>query len=108
MQARDATRVEMALAYDPSLLQGTDVTAGSLLTLDGANVGVERGLEPGRVRVTFNRLTGVSGSGVVASVALRGLRPGTASLAVESLTVTTASGVARPAPPAPARIVVLP
>ena len=108
MQAREVNRVDLALVYDPALLEALDVSSGSLLTLDGASVGVERGLEPGRVRVSFTRVTGVTGSGVVASVSLRGLRPGTASLAVESLTVTTPGGSGRPAPPAPARIVVLP
>ena len=37
-----------------------DVSTGSLLTLDGAAVGRERGLESGRVRARFQRATGAS------------------------------------------------
>ena len=63
MGVQDLTGVELALAYDPALLEAVDVSPGSLLTLDGVPVGAERGLESGRVRARFQRATGPAGSG---------------------------------------------
>jgi general secretion pathway protein D len=108
MGAREVTAVEMVLAYDASLVEALDVVPGSLLTLDGARVVTQRNLEPGRVTASLTRPTGVSGSGVVASLTLRATQPGTASLALASIVLRTSSGTDQPAVPAPARVVVTP
>jgi len=108
MGAREVSRVELVLVYDPTLIEAVDLTSGSLLTLDGARVGVEQNLEPGRTRAVFTRPTGVTGSGVIASLSFRALRPGTATIAVATLALTTGGGTEAPAAPAPASIVVVP
>jgi hypothetical protein len=85
-----------------------DVTTGSLLTVDGANVGIEKGMEPGRVRASLARATGVSGSGAVATFTFRGVGAGRSPLSLESLMVRTTNGVQEVLVPGPARIVVSP
>jgi general secretion pathway protein D len=105
MGVQDLTAVALSLTYDPAVVEAVEVSPGSLLTLDGASVGAERGLETGRVRATFRRGTGTAGSGVVASVTFRGIRAGSSPIRVETLQVTTGgNGVAGNA--APARITV--
>jgi Flp pilus assembly secretin CpaC len=94
MGAQGLTGVDLVVTYDPTLVEATDVAAGSLLTLDGAQVAAERNLERGRVRARFTRLAGTSGSGVVASIGFRGLRAGVATLTVERLDLTSGSGTA--------------
>jgi len=106
--ARDIQGIELTLAWDAALAEVTDVAAGSLLSLDGVPVAAERALEVGLARVKFSRATGVTGSGAVAAVTLRGLKPGSGSLLVESLTLVRGGGTERPAPPAPGRLVVAP
>jgi general secretion pathway protein D len=106
MGVRDLLSAEVVLTYDPSMLEITDVMAGSLLTLDGAPVGAERAMEAGRIRARFTRAEGTTGSGAVVAVTMKGLRAGTAIVAVESLSLVTAAGTERPGPPAPGRIVV--
>jgi general secretion pathway protein D len=108
MNARDLTGLEAVLTYDPAILEAVDVAPGTLLTLDGAAVGVDRGLEAGRVRTRLTRATGVAGSGMVAAIAFRGLRPGPAVITVESLTFTTVTGTERASVAGPARITVTP
>jgi hypothetical protein len=105
---RDVTGVELTVAWDAALAEVTDVAAGSLLSLDGVPVAAERALELGRARVKFSRATGVTGSGAVAALTLRGLKPGSGSLLVESLVLVHSGGSERPAPPAPGRLVVAP
>jgi general secretion pathway protein D len=102
---QDLTSVVLALTYDPVLLEAVDVSAGSLLTLDGQPVGAERGLETGRVRARFQRTTGTAGSGVVASVTFRGLKAGSSAVRVESLNLVTAGRSTTPVV-APGRITV--
>jgi general secretion pathway protein D len=106
--ARDVTGVELTVAWDPALAEVTDVSAGSLLSLDGVAVGAERALEVGRARVKFSRASGVTGSGAIAALTLRGLKPGSGALVVESLSLVHAGGSERPATPAPGRLVVAP
>ena len=106
--ARDVVSAEITLAWDPALAQVTDVAAGSLLTLDGSPVSVERAIDEGRARVRFSRAAGASGSGAVAAITVRGLKPGSGSLVVESLVLGRGAGPERPAPPAPARLLVAP
>jgi len=106
--ARDLTGVELTVVWDAALAEVTDVAAGSLLSLDGVPVGAERALEPGRARVKFSRASGVTGSGAVAALTLRGLTPGSGTLVVESLSLVHSGGSERPAPPAPGRLVVAP
>ncbi len=89
MGVQDLTAVDLAVAYDPAILEAVDVTAGSLLTLDGQPVAAERGLETGRVRARFARTVGTAGSGVVASITFRALKAGSSTLSVQSLSVTT-------------------
>ncbi len=106
--ARDLRSVEAVFVYDPALLEAVDVVPGSLLTLDGANVGSEKTLESGRARIRFTRGAATAGSGVVAVVTLRGLRPGAAPLRVESLILGTGGTADRPVAPPPGRLVVTP
>jgi hypothetical protein len=108
MNARDLTGLEAVLTFDPAILEAVDVAPGTLLTLDGAAVGVDRGIEAGRVRARLTRTTGVAGSGMVASIAFRGLRPGPAVITVESLSFTTMTGTERAPVTGPARITVTP
>jgi len=104
--ARDVQSVEVTLTWDPALVEVTDVTAGSLLTLDGSAVGAERALEGGHARVRFSRSGGTSGSGAVAAITLKGLRAGSGSVSVESIVLGRGGATDRPAPPAPGRVVV--
>ena len=106
--ARDVTGVELTVAWDAALAEVTDVAAGSLLSLDGVAVLAERAIEVGRARVKFSRATGVTGSGAIVALTLRGLKPGSGSLVVESLSLVHAGGSERPATPAPGRLVVAP
>jgi general secretion pathway protein D len=106
--ARDVQSVEIALAWDPALVELTDVGAGSLLTLDGSPVSVDRALETGRARVRFSRAGGASGSGAVAAITMKGLKAGSGSIVVESLALGRGGSTERPAPPAPGRVMVAP
>ncbi len=107
--ARDVQSIDMTLSYDPSVVHVTDVSAGSLLTLDGKPVGKQQALEVGTVRVRLTRASGASGSGAVAALTVRGLKAGSAVLGIESLTVGRAGGATEQPPlPAPARVVVTP
>jgi len=92
MGVQDLRGVDLSITYDPAVLEAQDVSPGPLLTLDGAPVGVNRGLESGRLRARFTRTTGSAGSGVVATVTFRGARSGAATVSVESLTLTTGTG----------------
>jgi hypothetical protein len=65
-------------------------------------------MEPGRVRASLARATGVTGSGAVATFTFRGVGVGRSALALEALTVRTANGAQEVLVPAPARIVVSP
>jgi hypothetical protein len=105
MGVQDLTAVELVIGYDPRLVEATDIRAGSLLTLDGQAVAVDRSLESGRVRVRFTRPAGTAGSGVVASVTFRGLAAGASPLRVESLTLTS-GGASATVPVIPGRITV--
>jgi hypothetical protein len=107
--ARDVQSVQITLAWDPALAEVVDVAAGSLLTLDGSPVSVERATDqPGRVRVRFARATGATGSGAVVAVTMKGLKAGSGSVVVESLALGRGGASERPAPPAPGRLVVAP
>ena len=106
--ARDVQSIEVTLAWDPALAEVTDVSAGSLLTLDGSVVASERAVETGRARVRFSRAAGATGSGAVVAVTMKGLKAGSGSIVVESLTVGRGGSTERPAPPAPGRLVVAP
>jgi hypothetical protein len=83
------------------MIEATDLVPGRVLQVDGAEVGVEHSLGPGRAVAHFRRPTGANGSGFIASLKLKGLRPGTAGIAVESLTLTTPQGVEVPNLPPP-------
>jgi hypothetical protein len=108
MGAKDVVRVDLSLTYDPALAEAVDVTSGSLLTVDGAAVSIEKNMEPGRVRASLTRPTGVTGSGAVATFTYRGVGVGRSALALESLTLRTATGVQEVLVPAPAEIAVSP
>jgi general secretion pathway protein D len=108
MNTRDLTGVEVVMTYDPAIIEAVEVSPGTLLTIDGSSVGVERGLEQGRVRARFTRSTGVAGSGIVAAVSFRGLRPGPAAVTVESLTLSTGTGTETSGVSGPARLIVVP
>ena len=106
--ARDLLSVEVVLTYDPALVEVADIGAGSLLTLDGQPAAAEKSPESGRVRAKFTRPTGTTGSGAVAVIMLKGLKAGSGALALESMVLVRTGGTERPAPPAPARVVVTP
>jgi len=108
MGAKDVVRVDLVLTYDPVLVEASDVVSGSLLTVDGASVAVEKSMEPGRVRATLTRASGVAGSGAIATFSYRGVGVGHSALALESLTLRTTTGIQEVLVPAPAQIVVSP
>jgi general secretion pathway protein D len=108
LNVQDLVGMEMVLSYDPALLEAVEVGAGPLLTLDGAAVGVERNLEPGRARAKFSRATGTSGSGMVATVTFRALRQGAGVVTVDSLSIVTVTGSQPLGVAAPVRVVVSP
>jgi hypothetical protein len=107
MGLRDATSIEVIFTLDAGL-EIEDASAGSLLTLDGVAVGLERAFEPGRVRVKLNRPTGVSGSGAVVVLRFRGSRAASGTILIESMALTGPSGVERPSSVTTARFVVNP
>jgi general secretion pathway protein D len=98
---QDVLGVELTLTFDKTALEATDLVPGSLLAVDGASIGVEHSLEPGRAHAHFKRATGASGSGAVATLRFKGLHSGTAGVALQSLSLTTAAGVEVPSLPAP-------
>lgn len=98
--------LEVVAAFDPALLDAADAKAGTLLTIDGAAVGIERAAEVGRLRVKMTRPTGVAGSGVVANLAFRAIAAGPAEVRVESITLTTTAGIVRLPVPAAVRVTV--
>ncbi|MGE0456141.1 MAG: secretin N-terminal domain-containing protein [Vicinamibacteria bacterium] len=102
--ARDLTQVELVLAYDPSLLEGVEATAGTLLTLDGVPVSADKRFEAGRARVRLSRQTPATGSGAVCTLRFRALKQGNGLLALQSLLLTSPGGGARVVPAAPARV----
>jgi general secretion pathway protein D len=106
--AKDVQSIEINVTWNPSVAEVTDIAPGSLLTLDGTPVTVERAIESGHARVRFARATGAVGSGAVASVTIRGSKVGSGPVAVESLVLGRPGGQDRPALPAPGRIVVAP
>jgi hypothetical protein len=99
---------EVVLSYDMTLLEVADVGPGTLLTLDGAVLNIERNLEPGRVRVRVTRPSPTSGSGAVVALTARARQVGAATLGVESIVLHTEAGPVQPALPAPARLTVRP
>ena len=105
MGVSDLTSVALAVTYDPTVVEAMDITAGSLLTLDGQPVGADRGLETGRARARFQRTAGTAGSGVVASITFRALKAGSSVLRVENLNLIT-GGRSSTAVVTPARITV--
>jgi general secretion pathway protein D len=106
--ARDVMGIDMSLVWDATLAKVTDIAAGSLLSLEGVPVSAERGMESGRARVRFSRASGVTGSGAVAAITLRGLKAGSGSIVVESLALVQSGGTTPLAPPAPGRLAVAP
>ena len=108
LNVQDLVGMEMVLSYDPALLEAVDVGTGPLLTLDGAAVGVERNIEPGRARAKFARATGTSGSGMVATVTFRALRQGAGAVTVDSLSIVTVTGAQQLGVATPVRVVVSP
>jgi general secretion pathway protein D len=98
--------LEVVLAFDPALLEAAEAKAGTLLTIDGAAVGIERSAEVGRMRLKLTRPSGVAGSGVVAGFAFKAVAAGPAEVRVESITLTTTAGTARPPVPPAARVTV--
>jgi hypothetical protein len=94
MGAQDLRSVDLTVTYDPTVIEAQDVSPGPLLTLDGSPVGVNRGLESGRLRAQFTRAAGSSGSGVVATLVFHGLRAGVVNVSIEALSVGTGTATA--------------
>jgi general secretion pathway protein D len=106
--ASGVTAAELVFRFDAGMLEVTDVGPGTLLTLDGTPLNIERNLEPGRVRVRLSRPSGASGAGAVATLTLRGLLAGAANVTIESFVLTTESGPVQAAPPGPVSVTVRP
>ena len=106
MNLQGLEALEVAVAFDPALLEAAEAKAGTLLTIDGAAVGIERTIEVGRLRVKMTRPTGVAGSGVVANLSFKAIAAGPAEVRVESITLTTAAGTMRPPVPPASRVTV--
>jgi hypothetical protein len=106
--ATDLSGVSSTLTYDPSVVEVVEALPGSLLTLDGAPVGTERAIESGRARFRFARAGGVSGSGAVVTLRLRGVKEGESPLAFELLDLQVVGGGGRSASPATGRLTVVP
>ena len=98
--------LDVVVAFDPALLEAGDAKAGTLLTMDGSAVGIERTGEVGRMRVKMTRPSGIAGSGMVASLSFKAVGAGPAEVRVESIALTTPAGTVRPGVPAPARVTV--
>jgi hypothetical protein len=94
----------MILSYDVTALSALDAVPGPLLTLDGAPVGTEKNLEPGRVRARFTRSTAAAGSGVIATFSFRALRTSLTSVKVEAFSMSNSSGTVTPLVAAPAQV----
>jgi general secretion pathway protein D len=106
MNLQGLEALDLVVAFDPALLDAADAKAGTLLTIDGAAVGIERSADVGRLRAKMVRPTGVAGSGVVAILSFRAIAAGPAEVRVEAITLTTAAGTVRPPVPAAARVTV--
>lgn len=106
MGASDLIAVDLAIAFDPKLLEAVEASPGPLLTLGGVSIGAERNFEAGRVRVRFTRPSPTSGAGAVASLKFKALRAGDGTLQVQALTLITASGPTRQVAVAPSRVAV--
>jgi general secretion pathway protein D len=102
--ATGLTGVEVNVTYDANAITAVDVSAGALLTLDGASVQAERDIGPGRLHATFTRAAPATGSGAVVTIQFHALRPGSATLTAESVTLTTAAGAQQAPLPAPCHI----
>jgi hypothetical protein len=108
MNARDLLSVDLVLSYDPSQIEAVDVSAGALLSLDGAGLSVERQIEFGRVRAKFTRPRGVAGSGAILALAVRSLKPGLGIVNVDQIAVTTPAGTESPMVAGQGRVVATP
>ena len=104
--ASDLVAADIALGFDPALLEAVDAAPGSLLTLGEVSIGAERNFEAGRLRVRFTRPSPTSGAGAVVSLKFKALRPGEGTLQVQALTLIGASGATRSVAVAPSRVVI--
>jgi general secretion pathway protein D len=100
----EVTAVEVVVRYDPQRLAGFEAVAGSLLTLDGTPVGVERHEEAGRLRARFVRQRPASGAGALVAFRARATAGGATAVAIESVVVTGPGGEQKLAAPAPVTI----
>ena len=104
MSAQDVRVVNLTLRFDPDKVSLTDVAAGSLLTLDGQSVGVQKVIGNGTATVKFTRASGTSGSGSIATLRVQGLQPGNVEVVVQGLTLETGTGPKQPVMPISARL----
>ena len=100
--------VEVVFLYDATLVEVVEVSAGSLLTLDGSAVSSEKELGAGRVRGRFSRATGATGSGAIATLTFRALRQGSGTVTLDSLVLARPQGAEHPTVANPGRIEVSP
>lgn len=108
MGAQDVQSVEAVFLYDATLVEVVEVSAGSLLTLDGSAVSSEKELGAGRVRGRFLRATGATGSGAIATLTFRALRAGSGTVTLDSLVLARPQGAEHPTVTNPGRIEVSP
>jgi len=95
--ASDLVGVDLTLAFDEGLLELAESGPGSLLTLDGASIGAQRQVEPGRIGIRLTRPTPTEGSGAVATFRFAGRAAGEGQVRIDSLTLLTSGGPALPA-----------
>jgi general secretion pathway protein D len=96
------TEVDLTLSYDPSAVEVLSISPGALLSIDKAEIGVERSVENGKAHAHFRRAqAGLGGQGFLAQVQVQGRQPGMARISVDGLTLTTAAGSESPRLPTP-------
>ncbi len=105
--ASDLVGVDLTLGFDEGLLELVESGPGSLLTLDGASIGAQRQVEPGRLGIRLTRPAPTEGSGAVATFRFTGRVAGEGQVRIESMTLQTSRGPELPAGlpgPAPVKV----
>jgi hypothetical protein len=108
LRVKDLLSVDATLKFDGEAIEVTDILPGSLLTLDGTTVSVQKNIQVGDVHANFTRPAPTAGSGAVLTVQIRGKKPGPNTLTIQTLSLVTPRGVENMTLPGPGRVVVLP
>jgi general secretion pathway protein D len=105
LSAGEFVEAELVLTYEGVVVEADTVSAGPLLTLSGEPVGVESEQRSGYVLTRFRLESEEGGSGVLATIKLRGLAEGSGSIEAE-LTLIDHDGERLAVPGAAGRVVV--